>query len=286
MRHLLLAILLAACGTDIVLDGPDAGNLPNPDGYTKLISGDWTLAPSSEKYVCIRQTVTADMYLKAIRPIAPLGTHHTVLMLGPADKPDGIEDCDSSLIKPAIYASGVGTQPLTMPDGVAVHLKQGDQLLLNLHLFNADDAPLSGTSGMEILDTDPVDAMHQAGVVLVGKSVGLVVPTGTSTQTGTCTTPAGTTVFAVAPHMHLLGTHMKVAYQGATVIDQDYSFDGQRFDVLAQSIATVASGKLVVDCTYANYTGSTVYFGEHTQDEMCFALTFVYPAPAADQCTH
>ena len=86
--------------------------------------------------------------------------------------------------------------------------------------------------------------------------------------------------------MHLLGTHMKIAYQGATVMDQDYSFDGQRFDVLAQPIATVAGGKLVVDCTYANYTGSTVYFGEHTQDEMCFALTFVYPAPAADQCTH
>jgi len=284
-QTLLLTMFLIGCGTDVMTDTPDANN---SGGYQALVSGNWTLQPTSEKYVCVRKTVDADMYVKAIRPIAPLGTHHTVLMLGPVDAPDGTVDCMASLVKPVIYASGVGTQPLEMPDGVAIHLKKGDQLLLNLHLFNTDEAPLSGTSGIEFMAADPVDAAHSAGVVLAGKMTGLevdpVTPPNSTTQTGACTMSAGMTVFAMAPHMHLLGSHMKVDYIGTMLMDQDYTFDGQRFNVLAPFVTT-AGGKLNVECTYQNYGSQIVYFGESTTAEMCFAITYAYPAPTVETCT-
>lgn len=289
MRHLLACLLLvSACGTDFATSpdggtGPDAGAAG--ETYVPLITGDWQLPADNENYVCVRETITRDMYIKAIRPIAPVGTHHTVLMLGPPDKPDGIEDCNSDLIKPAIFASGVGTQPLELPPGVAIHLHPGDQLLLNLHLFNATDAALSGTSGMEIVEADPAEVEHEAGVALAGKAQGLVVGQGETTQTGTCTTPAGSTIFAVAPHMHLLGTHMKVTYNGAPVLDTDYAFDNQRYQLIDPMIDTVAGGKYTVECTYVNHTGDTVYFGESTTNEMCFALTFIYPPPPQGECT-
>jgi hypothetical protein len=289
-----LALATAACGVD-QMPGDDDGNpLPPADGYTRLIEGSWSLPTSteasSEKYVCVRLTAKTDTYIQSIRPIAPVGTHHTVLMLGAPDGPDGTTDCSSALMKPAIYASGVGTQPLDLPAGVAVHVRPGQQLLLNLHLFNATDTAISGTSGIEILPVEPAAVQHEAGVVLIGKAAGLTVPPNKSTQTGRCTTPANVTVFALAPHMHMLGSHMKVSYANADgsgarpLMDQDYSFDEQRFASLAQPLVSGAGGKITVECSYMNPTGQTVYFGESSTQEMCYALTFVYPAPTVEQC--
>ncbi|HSD87061.1 MAG TPA: hypothetical protein VLB44_06085 [Kofleriaceae bacterium] len=282
MRNLLAGlVLVSACGTDVMPrdQGPS-------DGYARLIDGTWQLAANTEKYLCVRKTVQADTYISAISPVAPLGTHHTVLMVGPADGPDGTTECTSALTKPAIYGSGVGTDALQFPDGIAVHLKPGDQLLLNLHLNNAGDSALSGTSGIDIEEIDPTLVEHEANVVLAGKTSGLyVAPGGASTQTGTCTTPAGITMFAVAPHMHLLGTHMKVTYGTQVVMDSDYTFDQQKFQMMAAPITTVAGGKYEVTCSYFNPTGTAVTFGESTNNEMCFAMTFVYPPQAATTCT-
>jgi hypothetical protein len=289
--HIFLAILLtaAACGIDQEVPGDDPGT-PGPDGYVRLISGDWSLPSSTETYVCVRLTATSDMYIRSVRPVAPAGTHHTVLMLGAPDGPDGTNMCTSALAKPAIYASGVGTETLDLPAGVAVHVRPGQQLLLNLHLFNATDATMTGTSGIEVLEVEPQAVQHEAGVVLVGKAQGLEVPPNLSTQVGRCTTPANVTVFALAPHMHVLGRHMKVSYAnasdtGARVLhDQPYSFDEQRFDMLEPQLVTTAGGHLTVECTYMNPTGQTVYFGESSTEEMCYALAFIYPAPPAQQC--
>jgi hypothetical protein len=287
--RLLLVVLLAGCGVDYVAptggdDVPvDMGSGSGSTSGVPLISGDWSLQPDSENYVCVRKTITEDMFIKTILPIAPPGTHHFVLMVGDPDAPDGTTSCDSSLSKPAIFASGVGVQPLTMPDGIAVHIAAGQQLLLNLHLFNAGDTVLTGTSGIAMETSPPVDAAHSAGVILAGKTLGLTVATGVTTQDATCTTTAGTTFFAISPHMHLLGTHLTAEYNGATVYDSDYAFDEQQFRPITP-VVTTASGKYHVTCTYANYSGQTVKFGESTEDEMCFAITFAYPAPPQKTC--
>lgn len=285
----LVGLSLSACEAESDIPLPDAN--PGADGYVTLIEGAWTLPAGTENYVCVRTTVTSDVWISAIRPVAPSGTHHTVLMIGAPDGPDGITDCGSSLVKPAIYASGVGTQALEMPTGVAVHARPGQQLLLNLHLFNSGDEPLEGISGIEIVHADPATIEHEAGVVLAGRAQGLQVPPGASTQVGTCTTPADVTVFAIAPHMHMLGTHMKVSYTTAAaatprvLLDEPYSFDEQRFQLLTPQLTSTAGGKLTVECSYMNPSIDTVLFGEHTEQEMCYALTFMYPALDVESCT-
>jgi hypothetical protein len=211
-------------------------------------------------------------------------------MLGAPDAPDGTVDCTSALARPAIYGSGVGTDALDLPPGVAVHVRPGQQLLLNLHLYNATDATLTGRSGIEILPAEPGAVQHEAGVVLVGKAQGLEVPPNMSTQIGRCTTPANVTVFAIGPHMHKLGLHMKVSYAnadttGARVLhDLPYSFDEQRFGMLEPQLVTRAGGRITVECTYFNPSGQTVFFGESSDEEMCYALAFVHPAPTVQQC--
>jgi hypothetical protein len=83
---------------------------------------------------------------------------------------------------------------------------------------------------------------------------------------------------------------MKVSYanadgNGARVLhDQPYSFDEQRFGLLAPQLVSAAGGRITVECSYFNPTGQTVYFGESSTEEMCYALGFIYPAPTAQQC--
>ncbi len=287
---------LAGCGVEPGSGGSGtglgSGSGSDADGFTTLVSSSWTLPASTEQYLCVRLTIQADTYISAIKPMSPAGTHHSVLMAGPSDgQPDGTTQCDSTLSRPSIYASGVGTDELDLPDGVAIHLTPGEQLLLNLHLFNATDGEMTGTSGIQIAEVDASDVQHVAGVLLAGKAKGLVVVPDASTQTGTCTTPDGMTMFAAAPHMHLLGTYLTATYtppggQPQTLIDQSYSFDAQKYVMQTPEVVTQAGGQYAITCSYFNPSPENVYFGESTTDEMCFALTMVYPVQPNDECTN
>lgn len=291
MRFAFTLLLFAACGSDVPAEPtPDAPSML-PDGFQTLISQAWTLPPSTEKYLCVRQTATTDLYVKAIRPIAPTGSHHAVLMLADnSSVPDGTTECTSMLPSPAIYASGVGTNEFDFPDGVGLHIKAGQQLFLNLHLFNTGDADLQGTSGVAIVPTDAASIQHEAASVLIGAANKATVPVGLGVQLRfQCPTPAGTTIFAAAPHMHLAGAHLTEEYVSGgtsqTVIDTDYSFDDQHFRPVTP-FTTVDNGKLVVTCTYNNdgQGANPIPFGESTTQEMCFGMTYVYPPPGASTC--
>jgi hypothetical protein len=276
------ALAVPACSGGGGADDPDAGPPDaDPDGWVELIASDWTLQPGTEQYRCVRQTATTDMWITAMRPIAPLGTHHTVLMVSEPDGPDGEVECSSALTRPVLYASGVGTEPLALPPGVAVKIAAGQQVFLNLHLFNAGGEPLSGHAGIAVIAVDAGAVTTEAGVILAGKVLGLAIPPGASTQTGTCTAMAATELYAIMPHMHQLGTHMRVTFDGASgsrvLHDEPYAFNDQRYRVLAPSQAVQPDDVLTIDCGYDNPTSETVHFGESTEEEMCFAITFTIP---------
>jgi hypothetical protein len=284
---LVALLLLAACsGGDDSAGGPDAPP-PAPDadpsGYTELISEDWTLPSGTEQFHCVKLTTTTDLWISGLRPIAPLGTHHTVLAFGDPDGPDGTTTCGQTfaLGSTVLYASGVGTEALELPDGVAVNVPAGKQILLNLHLFNATGDSLSGHSGISITTLAPGAVTSEAGVILAGKAIGLQVPPGVSTSTGTCTVPTATQLYAIMPHMHQLGTHMKVTRRDDTssrvLLDEAYSFGDQRYRMVSPIEPAAAGDTMSIECTYDNPGSTTVTFGESTTDEMCFAITYTIP---------
>ena len=65
---------------------------PPPDtaDWQTLLTGDWTMPPGTEGYVCARKTTTEDLYVAGFEAIIPPGTHHTLLTMGPPDAPDGV----------------------------------------------------------------------------------------------------------------------------------------------------------------------------------------------------
>ena len=285
-------LVLVACGGD---DGvtpnntPDASNVP--EGWSTLLEGEWSVpAGSPDTYYCVYATVPRDMYIKAFRPLIPVGTHHTVLTLFNGTSPaDGIHPCNVATNgQSMIYGSGVGSPDFVFPDGIGLHLKAGQRLLLNLHLYNASDETITGKSGTLVQEAAAGEIQNFAEIVLAGPTLGLNVPTGTSTQSGSCDiskiTSVPVQVFSLSQHMHKTGTHLKsVITRGQQEIvlqDVDYNFDQQGFQLVSPHITLQPTDKLTTYCSYNN-PGAPKTWGESSDDEMCFTDLFYYPAQGA-----
>lgn len=289
-RASLLPLLLglAACGGSDdegseSADGPVAEEPKDTEGWETLIEGDWSLPPGEEGYVCARVTLTESMYVSSFEAINPPGTHHTFLTVGePNGKPDGVSACNAAENQMrSVFGSGVGTDPLAFPDGVALHVEKGSQLLLNLHLFNTGDETLAGISGSRIKRVAEADVEHLAEGILAGP-IGLDIPAGQITEhAGHCTMTSDVTIFAVAPHMHQLGIHEKVfAESGAGEIklyDAPYSFDEQSYQ-LVEPVQLAKGERVRVECTHNNTTALPVTFGDSSLAEMCLAGLYMYPS--------
>ncbi len=253
-----------------------------------LVDHEWTIPAGEEEYYCVRKTVDKDMYLSSFRAISPLGTHHTVLTAGTPNGPDGVTVCNGLTNESMmIYGSGVDTNPIQLPDGVAVKIEAGQQLLLNLHLFNTNDAEaLSGTSGIEIKEVPEAEVGDLAEGILAG-ALNLTIPAEqVSTSVGHCTMNGDVTLLSVAPHMHQMGTHMKVVIEdpnGDIVIhDNAYDFFEQKIFTLDTPLELAQGTKVRVECTYNNNTQNDVGFGDSSGEEMCFAGLLRYPALGGD----
>ena len=97
-------------------------------------------------------------------------------------------------------------------------------------------------------------SVHEAGTLLAGP-LGFQLPPGESTIKHDCTITAETTGFALFPHMHQFGTHLKttVTVGGMTKLlhDDDYDFEEQRqFPI--DPLRLVPGDKISTECTYQN----------------------------------
>ncbi|MBK9034904.1 MAG: hypothetical protein IPL61_27180 [Myxococcales bacterium] len=263
------ALLFAGC-TD---DPPPT----DPPTWEPLVTASWSLAPGEERTSQVSLTaVPDDVAITAIRPIAPLGTHHTLLAKGDASLTDGT----------FIYASGVGTPELAFPPGAAMKLEAGQLLGLQLHIYNIAETTLTGTSGVEVQTADPTTIQHDVDLFLPGPK-DLAIAPGVATARGTCTVTAPQTVFAVFPHMHQYGTHLTTTLTAGgvprVIYDDAYSFEHQKI-VPFESIELAPGDTITTECTWNNTTGATITYGESSDTEMCYSILFRYPDDGREFC--
>jgi hypothetical protein len=254
-----------------------------------LISAEWSLETGTEMYLCSRVTVEEDTWITEFHPVIPVGTHHTVVTLADPGTPDGTEECSNPFEggPRSIYGTGVGTQPLIMPEGVAVKIAAGDQIVLNLHLFNATPETLTGTSGIQFKEVDPSQVEEEASSYLWGPLDFAIVPNGTTTDEASCTLLEDLDVFAILPHMHQKGVHLRFLYtapgesEPVEIFDRAYDFDAQELEMYEPIVRLEAGGTITTECTWDNPTDETLIFGESSNDEMCFAALWGIPANAS-----
>jgi hypothetical protein len=260
------------------LTGCGQGSAYPAGEWFTLIDREWELAPYSETYRCVRVTVEEDLYIQGFRDISPVGTHHTVLTAGRTRHPDGDFDCNPvTNAHEMLFASGIGGDVLELPEGVALKVEAGNQLLLNLHLYNVSGEPISGRTGIEVFRIAPEDVVHEAEFVFAGTVNISIPPQQEYEAAGACTFGSDATVLVVWPHMHQLGRHMRVVHEDEVLFDGPYEFDEQVFHFIEPR--TVSAGERVeVYCTWQNDTDERVFFGDSSDQEMCFAGLYRYPA--------
>lgn len=260
-------------GGDDMQDMPDAP--PQTTGWTTLIDKNWSLAPQAEKESDLAiLTLDRDIYVSAIRPIAPLGTHHTLLFRG-------LQGTN------AIYASGLGTGELMFPPGKGLKFAMGQTIGLQLHIYNTGDDMLTGLSGIEIIEVDATAITEEIDLFLPGPK-NLDIGPGMQMETGTCTVTAPQTVFALFPHMHQWGVHLKttltVGGVDQVLHDAPYDFTHQNVKSFTP-IALGAGDKVKTECTYNNNTGANIGYGESSDTEMCYSILYRYPRQSGEYCT-
>jgi len=288
LRLALVATLVVGCG---------GGTDPVSGELVELIGREWTVAPGQELYKCIGIRVDRDMYIHQFETANPLGEHHAVLTVtdqlgGLGGTQLGEYDCSVLTVDlQMLYASGVGTDTLALPEGIALPVRAGQYLHLNLHLFNTTDTEISTRSAILAKLVSPVPAERQAEMVFTG-TFDINVPAGeTRTTGGGCTFSRDATLFAYWPHMHQYATHQKVTMmiggQARTIHDEAYAFGEQHNLPFTPTVAVHAGDSIRVDCTYTNSSATTLRWGDSSTEEMCFSGLYRYPKQAVSlfDCT-
>lgn len=301
-----LVALPCACGSSATETNATPGNSTPPPGdtkpppgdtttppdkpppqWTELVSGDWTLEAGTENpRWCQKYPLREDIYVAAIRPVHPPGTHHTTLSL--VDD-NGSTSCSGSAFGGGgmIFAAGVGEATVRIPEGVAIKLPVGKALLLNLHVYNPSTAPLAGTSKIEIVRAKPEEVKSLADLMFAGPTNLSIPPQSQVTIEDTCKLSDNQTAFAIFPHMHQLGRHLKTTFTVAgtpmVVHDGDYDFEEQ-YQLPIGPIELHQGDTVKTECTYDNMTGRTVGFGESSDTEMCFSIIYRFPATGRIAC--
>jgi hypothetical protein len=260
---------------------------PTDETWSRLADGTWTLAPGAEDARwCKKIVLTEDIYVSAMRPVHPPGTHHTTLALV-AD--DGKADCVGSMFGAGlIYAAGAGTGELRMPKGVAMKLAKGQAILLNLHIYNSTQNEMSGLSGIDFVRSRAEDVTSEADLLLSGPTKFALPPGQKTTLTHTCAVASEQTMFTLFPHMHQHGVHIKTSVNvgGAQTVlhDGEYHFEEQ-YQLPIGPLTFRPGDSITTECTYENTSSSTVRFGESSDTEMCFSIMFRYPRGKSTYCT-
>ncbi len=282
--------LLSACSSS------SSSNGGGDDGSLVIASSAITLQAGEEKYLCWDVDVDAPFYAAGLDVDMPAGIHHYQVTVTPASgAPRQAYECSAGeggqpqgQAPPAgaggfsIRFLGVGgpsTPGVQFPDGTGMPLDEGARLVMQLHILNSSAAPRDYAPARAVVKKVAAGASPQAVGVLVVNDISIdVAAHTTSIAAGAdCAPPERLEhVFALWPHMHLLGKHVSVTTSQKTLVDTDWVFDKQDLHAAAETIDTTDT--VSVHCRYDNPTDRDVKFGWGTNDEMCAAFVYYWPS--------
>jgi len=284
---LALALSIALPGMSGCLAGQgEAQREVDGEGFEVLADIDWEVPSGEQRFYCVRKTLDEDLYIGAFEALAPVGTHHTVLTAGEPSGPDGFRECGSfeHNFEQFIFESSSGANRFELPEGIGAYVAAGKQINLNVHVLNASDRTLVGTSGARIKQRSSSEVDNTATSVYVGR-LSLDIPPGESSAVASCAIAKDVTAFGVLPHMHSRGTHMKVVAKSSfdgdqIILDEPFNFDTTKaYYAIGEEVALKQGDTIEAQCSYYNETSETIHWGiDSYTAEMCFAAVYVYPA--------
>jgi hypothetical protein len=242
-------------------------------------TGELELEPGQEQYLCYASTLTEDMTVNAFASeIAPF-VHHLIFSRARAPEPEGFAECDVTFRNSwePLFISGAGDTKLEFPEDAASVMTAGTQLVLQMHLLNTSDKPVSGTTLINMRRTS-IENPRRVSTAVFGTAAVSLPANKESEVVGTCAVKQDIQLIAGFPHMHLLGTGLRFEIGKSKdkleeVFKRDpYDFDNQSIEKLDVKLS--AGDMARVSCTYNNTHDQTISYGESTLNEMCYFIGF------------
>jgi hypothetical protein len=213
------------------------------------------------------------------------GTHHIFFAWTLAPEPEGMTECPV-LFKMTwipIYLGGVATSPLRMPEGAAVDLERGRQLVLQLHLQNVTREPVVNRVKMRLALQPPDQTFVPAGIFGLDNRAISVPPKSEDVRTRmSCTPEREMQVFGVLGHMHKLGNFLQVSRNGTPVFTQDWNFDEQPITPFEMQVQP--ADELGLECSHSNPFDRPLLYGESSDSEMCASVFYYTPYNGLGGC--
>jgi hypothetical protein len=281
MRSYLLLLVLVGC----------TSSSDESSNTFEIKAAPYTLQPGEEKYFCYtaRLPMDREVAIKKVTPTYGKGTHHILAVQTIAPEPEGFSECPV-LIRDTwvpLYTGGLDSGPLQAPEGIAFKtFEPGQQILMQLHLQNATDAPITASTSIKL---DLVDASPEIQPALIfgmdNRKIN-VPPGGQATTEMSCMASKDLAVFAVMGHMHKQGVHLDLS-RGATagaemMYDEDWRFEEQPITPLTMSVHK--GDNLHLRCTHKNTGTKPLIYGESSDTEMCSFVMYYAPATMLDGC--
>lgn len=271
-------IALAPIGCSSGDGDPTPDPVDSADGYV-LRTDEITVAARAESYVCYAETLDHDIVVGRFDYRAQPLVHHLLLMRTMTPEPDGLSECDV-LFRPTwlpMFGAATADTSLDLPSDVGMRLTAGTQVLVQLHLLNASDEDRSVRVEM-LLGNATREDVAPAGLFAFGRTELYLPPRERSTTTHECQLEEDVDIFAVLPHMHYLGTALWFETGDTTDTMSEvyrrepWSFDDQFIELAPMRLPAGTSTR--VSCAFDNPYAHPVMFGESSEDEMCFLVTF------------
>lgn len=290
----LAGLAILGCHASPSRDGGPSGSTgqsgPSASASTVVYeSGTFTIEAAAERYVCFTARYDQAMSIQRFDYGGVEGVHHVFMARTLSPEPDGSFECQT-LFKTnwlPIFTAGASGAALAFPDDTTLELPAQTQVLVQLHLLNASARSITGKVKITMqLARQP--GAHRAVLFPFGTTVINLAPHTTGAVSQDCKLQRDLDVFAVFPHMHLLGK--KLTFEAGdsadsltTVYDTPWDFTQQYIQPMTLSLKTGQFTR--VTCQYDNNTDMPVTYGESTHDEMCFLSVFVKDGADLDgQC--
>jgi hypothetical protein len=273
-----LALAVPSFGCDT-----DATQAPPSETFFTITTDELVVASGAEKYLCFAQTLDRDLVVDRFVFTKTEAVHHLLLAKNTIPEADGLSECDvlfrNSWIP--LFGAGNGDATLEAPAGNGHVIPKGTQLLVQLHMLNASSAEVRTPVSVQLREAASPD-VQRVGIYAFGTNDISLAPKQPGEVSNDCTVEKDLDVFAWWPHMHELGTSLTLAIgPDEASLQEVYRVDPWDFDdqTMVPSPLHIPKGSFSrVTCAYDNPSPDTIGFGESSNDEMCFLMTFASDA--------
>jgi hypothetical protein len=275
-------------------------DLPPPVHGVQLTVTSRAVPLGTEETLCHYLKLPSQVNLDVNRiQIAVTGGSHHIHVYRPyrggVDIPDGFEECNFAVDFDhwaLVIATQLRTTDWELPEGVAFHLRAGEQLLVQTHFVNVGSLETQGEGKvvMNLHDAVP-GAIHAHAGALFGQDRDVFVPARSQiTKASPCLFPNPITLMAQTGHYHFRGRRFSTyrlenGVRGEEIYHHE-GYDDPRFLVYdAGNSPFFASGQgLEWECLWDNPSDLDFEFGPFTDtNEHCNLFAFYYPTQSPNE---